>query len=111
MNTPMNWLTTAKVIDPERKKFWIDALGVDEVPIRSIVSQLIDLPGIPNARVYMLDIDALTVCEKFSLRRALAKRFGLLIGEVDLEKMGCPILAEGVYVISADLGLMMNLID
>jgi len=104
-NSEGNWETTARVIDPERLKFWRGIFDGDTVPVKSIVPQLAQLPGFAESQlVYELDVDALTQQQHIRLVSALSKRFGVHIrwaGHL-LTEQGCPILAEHVSVASSD---------
>jgi hypothetical protein len=112
MNTPTNWKTTAKINNPERLAFWQEVFGGDTVPIYSFVPSVADLPGIPGAAVYMLDLGAITADQRQRLIAGIARKFDLSIEEVTagLYAHGVPILADDVSVSSTDQGLLMSVV-
>ncbi len=111
-NTIDKWLTTARTDNPERKKFWLEVIGSECVPILSIIPTWADLPGLGSAMVYLLDVAALPKEKQERLVAALAARFGLTIDEERTElAKGVPILADDVEVMTCDRGLMADLMD
>jgi hypothetical protein len=112
VNTPTNWKTTATIKNPERLAFWQEVFGGDTVPILSFVPSAANLPGIPNASVYMLDLRVITAEQRERLIAAIARKFNLPIEEVaaGLDIHGVPILADDVSVTSTDQGLLMSVV-
>ena len=99
MNTIDRWELTATIQDLERKKFWLEYLETDTVPIRSEKWQLVSVPGHPVARVYMLDLMALSLKQIDSLAAGLAKNFCEDPAVVNaLIFQGVPILADDVVI-------------
>lgn len=112
MNTPDNWLTTAKIDNEDRRAFWLATLGTDIVPIVSIVPEWATLPRIGLTLVYMLDMEALSQEQQGKLLRGLAERFGMTTAEAQAEwPKGVPILADDVEVTTSDLALIACILD
>lgn len=106
------WVTTATIHDEPRRALWSSVFPGATIPIRSILISKADLPGISNADVYFLDLDAITDEQREGLITVIANRFMIPIDEVRSEiNQGVPILAEGVTVSSADQGLLFSLIE
>lgn len=119
MNTHDNWQTKAIIReDRERVAFWKPVFNYGDhedliLPIRSIIPVRAKLPDMPDpVLAYELDVKALNIEQKSRLVEAIAARFGYTPKDVEygLVTEGCPILAEGVTVISSDSGMMMNLV-
>lgn len=110
MNTPDEWKTTATVTDPERKMFWESVFGTDKVPIKSFFPTRADLPGYPDALVYMLDLRVITPEQRARLVEGLAKRFKLDPAwlDVEIDEQGVPILSDHVNVVSTDAALFFG---
>lgn len=105
MNKPNDWQTTVTIHDPQRAAFWQNAIGTNRLPIRSIIPQLANLPGLPNAAVYLLDTAAISDEMKHAIANAIVQKFGAPSPQVVLEDMasnGMPILADGCSVTSSD---------
>lgn len=84
-----------------RAIFWLAVFNrMDDIPIQSFLSFRADLPGKPDARAFMLDLERVTDEERARLVEFLALRFHLTANEVsvDLDARGCPILADDVSV-------------
>lgn len=99
MNTIDNWIFTATIHDEERKKFWVDALGMDTVPILSPFVSKVKVPEHGETLAYMLDVMALGAEQITRLASMLADKFE--IDPDDAQNLvfdGVPILAEGVTV-------------
>lgn len=113
MNTKDKWLTTARTDDPERKRFWLETVGSEYVPILSIIPTWGDLPGLGRRLVYLLDVKALGEEQQERLLVALGNRFGLTMDEMRAEAAahGIPILADGVEVMTSDRVLMAGLVS
>lgn len=112
MNTQSDWLTTATIHDPERAALWGSIFPGARVPILSIIPATFNLPGLPGARVYLLDLEAITDDQCAQLVTALAAHFNLSEDEV-LQELpnGVPILAEDVSLESRDQAMMTALMD
>src|SRR5687767_11984464 len=103
MNTIDKWVTTATIRDEPRRALWSEVFPGATIPIKSIITSKANLPDLPNADVYMLDLDAITHAQREGLITVIANRFNLPIDEVRSEiNQGVPILAQGVSVASAD---------
>lgn len=112
MNTKDDWQTTVTIHDEHRAAVWGKIFPGARMPILSIVPSQADLPGQPGARVYMLDLNAITDEQRDQLVHGLAEHFGIDPEEVRQELgMGVPILTDDTSVESTDQGLMMSLID
>jgi len=110
MNTKDHWTTTATIRDPERGEFWLDVMGGDTVPITSIMTRKVNVPGRENVDAYMLDLNALSDEQRERLIRAIALKFQIPLVEVRTEiEDGVPVLAENVYVSSSDQGMLFSL--
>jgi hypothetical protein len=111
-NTPDNWKTTARVTNPERAETWQRIFGTDRIPLVSFVPQRGDLPGIPDALFYMLDLKVITAEQRARLVEVTAERFKLdpAFVEANLDVIGVPVLADDVHVCSTDQGLFMSLV-
>jgi hypothetical protein len=106
--------TIAKVTDPERAKKWREIFGTDKVPIISPIPTMATLPGFEEPQsVYLLDLSAITPEQREKLVQHTAERFGLdpIMVDVDLDKVGMPILADQVVMSSDDVGLLMSMMD
>jgi hypothetical protein len=113
MNTKDKWLTTAAIHDPERRAVWSEIFPDARVPIKSILPAVANLPGKPDAQIYILDLAAIDDIQRAQVIDMLARKFKLPAEEVsrDLDSMGVPILADGVSVVSSDPGLFFSMID
>lgn len=113
MNTIDNWLTTAKVDDPERQAFWLSTLGTDTVPILSIIPEWATLPRIGLTLAYLLDIHALSEKQQEKLLVALAEKFQISADEARelFYRDGVPILADDVEVTTTDPALIAAIVD
>jgi len=113
MNTKENWDTTAKVTNPERKVFWEEIFGIDEVPITSIIPHSANLPGFDTPQaVYLLDLKAITLEQREKLINAIARKFKIPENEVaqELDKQGVPILASDLLVSTSDRRIMASIL-
>lgn len=108
MNTVGAWKTTVRTTDPERRAWWLEMTGCEELPILSIIPVPACLPGHPKTAVYLLDVDALTEEQRSRLVSATAKKFGVTVEEVEVEILdhGYPILAEDATALSWDAEIM-----
>lgn len=110
MNTRDNWLTTATIHDIKRLAFWGLVFPGGVVPIKSILTQKVNVPGHRNSDAYMLDLDALTDDQLWGVCHVISSLFNYPIEEVRAEiGLGVPILAEGTSVSTRDQGLAMSL--
>jgi hypothetical protein len=112
MNTKDNWQTTITIHDEVRAAVWGAIFPGARVPVRTLVPVLADLPGIRSARVYFLDLDAVSDAQLAELVRKLAELFSLDPDEVrqDMAATGVPILADNTSLESSDHALVQDLI-
>ena len=90
---------TATITDSERAAFWLAALGATTLPILTPIACLANLPGIPRAMVYLLDLAALQSEQQERLVTMLAAKFGLDEAEAwAAYERGVPILADDVML-------------
>jgi len=112
MNTKNDWKTTAKILDKHRRAIWISIFPDAIVPIKSMLTQRVNVPGFPRANAYMLDLDAISDEQREGVIKMLARHFDVSIEMVRSElDQGVPILADGVVVSSSDQGIMFSMID
>lgn len=112
MNTKDNWLTTATIHAEDRRALWESIFPGAVVPIKSILTSKVNLPGLSNVAVYMLDLEAISDEQREGLIQAIANRFGYPVEEVRAEiDLGVPVLAEGVSVATRDQGMAFSLLD
>jgi len=112
MNTKDNWLTTATILDEPRRELWGKVFPGAKVPIKSILTCKVNVPGHSNADAYMLDLDAITDEQREGLIAVISTRFSIPIDEVRRDlRQGVPILAEGVSVSTRDQGMFFSMID
>jgi len=111
-NDPDDWKTTGQVTNPERAEVWRRIFDTDSIPLVSFVPQRGDLPGKPDALFYMLDLKVITTEQRARLVEVTAERFKLdpAFVEANLDKIGVPVLADDVHVLSTDRGLFMSLV-
>ena len=110
MNTPDDWKTTARIINPTRATLWRQVFGGEEVPIRSIIPTNVNLPGHPDTLAYFLDLSAITPEQRQRLITAIAEKFHLPPAEVAADiDAGVPILASDVIVSSTDRSVLASL--
>ena len=110
MNTPENWETFATIrADNDRAAAWREVFGGDRLPVKSILPGRANLPGKPDALIYEMDIRALTPEIRERLITSIATRFGqdLAFVEANLDREGCPVLADDVVVSTTNVGLLM----
>lgn len=110
MNTPENWETFATIHpESERAASWREVFGGDRAPIKSILPHRAGLPGKPDALVYEMDLGALTPEMRERLVKSIAKRFDIdpAFVEFDLDRLGCPVLADDVVVSTTNVGLLL----
>ena len=112
MNTKDNWLTTITIHDEVRAAVWGAIFPGARVPVLSIVPALADLPGIPRARVYFLDLAAISDDQMDQLVHKMADLFSLDPASVrqDMTQTGVPILADSTSLESSDRALVMDLV-
>ena len=111
-NTKDNWLTTAVIHDEPRRSLWSVVFPGARVPIKSMLTQKVNVPGHLNADAYMLDLDVITDDQREGLITVISARFQIPIDEVRSElRQGVPILAEGVMVGTSDQGMFFSMID
>lgn len=84
------------ISNPKRAAFWTRVFGRTTVHVQSPFPQTANLPGKPNAKIYLLDLNFVTSDEKQRLAEAIAARFGMPVSEVlkDINSTGVPILAD-----------------
>ena len=99
MPTTKDFTATVKQ-DTERGKEWLSILGTTTIPIKSPFSVPASLPGIPNARIYMLDLDSLDEPQTTRLIAHLSQKFNIPEAEIraQLPQHGVPILANDITV-------------
>lgn len=100
---------TATVRDPGRRREWVAILGSDTMPLKSMLPTRVNLPGIENALVYELDLEALTDEQRRRMVDHIALKFDLTpeFVETRLEEEGVPILAQDVTVTGYNVGLFL----
>lgn len=106
--------TTGKITNPQRLQDWQTVFGTDEVQIISPFPHLAHLPGHDQPQlVYMADLTKLTADQRQRLIAHIAVRFGVPVDIVarDLDRVGLPILADDVTVVSDNLGLLLSAMD
>jgi hypothetical protein len=112
MNTRDDWLTTATIHDEARRNLWSVVFPGAIVPIKSMLTCKVNVPGHDNADAYMLDLDAISDDQIERLCNVISVAFGIPLDEVRSEiNMGVPILAEGVSVATRDQGLFFSMLD
>jgi len=91
---------TVTVIDPDRAADWQTIFGRTTVAVQSPVPRRAELPGHPDTKIYMLDLDALTSEETDRLVAFLTRRFNIAESDIarDLREQGVPILADDCIV-------------
>ena len=104
MNTKDRWLLTVTIVDPERRERWIKIFPYASMPIKSVETVKVNVPGHEKADAYMLDLDAISDEQCEGVARIVAMTIGIPIEEARAEIFigGLPILAEGVNVILSD---------
>jgi len=102
-NTKDRWLITATIYDEPRRELWIKVFPYAMVPIKSVDTVKVNVPGHPDADAYMLDLDAITDLQREHLIMVISMKFDIAVEDVrkDIDK-GVPILAEGVTVAISD---------
>jgi hypothetical protein len=95
---------TVAITNPERAADWQAILGRTTVAVMSPIATRANLPGHPDALIYMLDLDVLTAEEIDRLVEHLAKRFNIPVVDIgiNLYKTGVPILADDCIIIVAN---------
>lgn len=111
-NTIGKWVTTVTIHDQPRRALCETVFPGAVVPVVSMLTVKVNVPGHEGVEAYMLDIDALTLDQMVRVVDLLAQKFGLLANDVwkDIAK-GVPILADGVVMSSSDQGMLYSLID
>ena len=91
---------TATCTNPERAADWQKIYGSDTVCIQSPIPTRANLPGHPDALIYMLDLNEMTADQTERLVAHIAQRFNIPPLEVarDLQQHGVPILADDVII-------------
>jgi len=111
MNTKDDWKTTARIYDGPRRAKWISIFPDAVVPIKSILTCRVNVPGHRSVDAYMLDLDAISDEQREAVAKLLAESFGILLDEVRVElDQGVPILADGVVVTERDQGMLFSMI-
>lgn len=113
VNTIDHWETVAAIVDEERKQFWNERIGTSVLPIKGIFASTVNVPGNPNAQVYMLDTNAFSDEMKQKLVSSLAEKFNVPIEDAwtEFNTNGVPILAEHCVVSTSNQGLVFSLMD
>jgi len=91
---------TVTVCDPERKAEFEAILGTATVCVKTPFPVRANLPGHPDALVYELDLELITLKQRERLVAHLAEKFELPPAEVEanLNDHGVPILADDCVV-------------
>lgn len=91
---------TATVHNEDRKANWLTVYGTDTIPIKSPIPSRANLPGLPSALIYELDLSAISTDQRQRPVTHITKRFDLDPTEVEteLDEEGVPILADDVTV-------------
>jgi hypothetical protein len=112
MNTKEKWQTRVVIRDEVRAAVWGAIFPGARVPVRTLVPVLADLPGLPSARVYFLDLDAVSDAQLAELVPKLAELFSLNPEAVrqDMAATGVPILADNTSLESSDHAMVQSLI-
>jgi len=111
-NTIGKWDTVVIIHDEPRRALWKTVFPGAVVPVESMLTVKVNVPGHEGAEAYMLDIEALTLDQLVGVVDLLARKFGLLANDVWMGiDGGVPILAEGVTMTSSDQGMLFSLID
>lgn len=106
--------TNATIHNEERKKEWMEILGTDTLPIKSILPTYVVLPGFEFMQaVYFLDVDFLEENEIDALKSFLAKKFDIDLKDVNVlfDEHGVPIRAADCTVATSDIAFLFNMID
>ena len=93
-------LFTATIRNEDRNQDWLTIFGSDTVPIKSPFATRTDLPKTPNARIYELNLNAITPDQRQALVAHIAKKFGYdpAYVEANLNDEGVPLLANDVTI-------------
>lgn len=89
------------VHEPEQRSRFVDVFGTNVVCVKSISPCLAVLPKIGERLIYELDLDEISAEQRARLAAYLAGKFHLELVDVerDLDKIGCPILADGCTIV------------
>lgn len=111
-NTPDDWKTTARCVNPGRAEIWRRIYGTDVIPLKSFVPQRGSLPGKPDALFYEVDTRVITPEQRARLVDYLSEAFNQerSFVENNLDLIGVPVLADDVMVSSTDSGLFYSLV-
>ena len=92
------------IIHGERGDRWLQLLGTRTFPVTTWEPFLADLPGLPNAKVYMLNVELIPREMLLTMADEIAQRFGAIGDEVlaEIEANGLPILAADCTVVLND---------
>lgn len=106
------WKTTAIAIGAEKRMFWREIFGREEIPLQSSGAVWCRIPGFDEAQLcYALDVAVLEPDQRARLVEVLAERLDIdavLVDEL-LEDEGVPVRALGVCMVSSDFGAMLEL--
>jgi hypothetical protein len=113
MNTPTRWLTTAKILDEKRRAVMLAVFDDAIVPIKSMFTVRMDLPNHPQSDAYQLDIDALTMEQRFDVITLLSKMYKIDRDQAEMYfySQGVPILAKDVSVCCADPAVFISPVE
>ena len=92
---------TVTIKDPARRATWFVYLGTDTLPIVSPFPTRANVPGHPDALVYLVDFEALDTEAQDCLVLMLGDDFGIPYQEVRGELAAwprVPVLAEGTII-------------
>jgi hypothetical protein len=101
----MSAVWKVRIDDPERAVRFLEALGTDEVRIRSHLADRAIFPGYPDGEAYYtLDADAYSEGQIIQLVSGAARRFGEDTGDLlrEAHELGIPILALNTTLIRED---------
>lgn len=87
-------------IESKRYSDWLEVFGASTIDLRSPFPEQVLLPDERVAYAYKLDLTVLTTEQRARLITKLARNFELSEEEVarNLDKIGCPILAEDLSI-------------
>jgi len=87
---------TTVTIHGARGAEWISVLGTATLPVKSPLPVRAQLPGIDNAEVYLVALDALQPGQLDKIVAHVSRKFGVPVEDVrqELKEHGMPILAD-----------------
>jgi hypothetical protein len=100
MNTQNRWLTTAKILDPKRRALLLPIFPDAIVPIKSMFTVRMDLPNHPQSDAYQLDVNALTMEQRFDVIEMLSKTY-----KIDLDQAEIYFCSQGIGILAKDVSV------